>query len=84
MEVNEFDILSVGVDVGSSTSHLVFSNLFLKKDERSETKRFKIQERNIVYEGRIIHTPLLDDKTIDINMLRRRGGPHERNESTSC
>lgn len=69
MEIKEFDILSVGVDVGSSTSHLVFSNLFLKKDEGSETRRFKIQERNIVYEGRIIHTPLLDDKTIDINRL---------------
>jgi ethanolamine utilization protein EutA len=69
MEINEIEILSVGVDVGSSTSHLVFSNLFLKKDEGSETRRFKIQERNIVYEGRIIHTPLLDDKTIDINRL---------------
>ncbi|MGD9078603.1 MAG: ethanolamine ammonia-lyase reactivating factor EutA [Desulfobacterales bacterium] len=69
MEINEIEILSVGVDVGSSTSHLVFSNLFLKKDERSETRRFKIQERNIVYEGRVINTPLLDDRTIDIDRL---------------
>jgi ethanolamine utilization protein EutA len=69
MEINEFDILSVGVDVGSSTSHLVFSNLFLKKDARSDTKRFKIYKRRIVYEGRIIHTPFLDDKTLDINSL---------------
>jgi len=69
MEIKEFNILSVGVDVGSSTSHLVFSNLLLKKDERSETRRFKIQERNIRYEGRITHTPLLDDKTIDIDRL---------------
>ena len=69
MEIKKFDILSVGVDVGSSTSHLVFSNLVLKKDERSDTRRFKIEERNIVYEGRIIQTPLLDDNTIDINSL---------------
>lgn len=69
MEINEVEILSVGVDVGSSTSHLVFSNLFLKKDERSETRRFKIQERSIIYEGRIINTPLLDDRTIDIDRL---------------
>jgi len=69
MEIKEFDILSVGIDVGSSTSHLVFSKLFLKKDERSETRRFKIQERNIVYEGRIINTPLLDDRTLDIDRL---------------
>jgi ethanolamine utilization protein EutA len=69
MEINEIEILSVGVDVGSSTSHLVFSNLVLKKDEDSATRRFKIQERNIVYEGRIINTPILDDKTIDIDSL---------------
>ena len=69
MEVNQFDILSVGVDVGSSTSHLVFSNLFLKRDERSETRRFRIQDRKVVYAGRITDTPLLDDRTIDIDRL---------------
>ena len=69
MEINEIEILSVGVDVGSSTSHLVFSNLFLKRDQRSVTRRFNIEQRDIVYEGRIIHTPLLDDTTIDIVTL---------------
>ncbi|MCP4708470.1 MAG: hypothetical protein GY869_07590, partial [Planctomycetes bacterium] len=69
MEINEIEILSVGVDVGSSTSHLVFSNLVLKRDQRSVTRRFNIDQRNIIYEGRIIHTPLLDDNTIDIVRL---------------
>jgi len=69
MEINEIEILSVGVDVGSSTSHLVFSNLLLIKDQRSVTRRFNIEQRNIIYEGRIIHTPLLDDNTIDIKRL---------------
>jgi len=69
MEINEIEILSVGVDVGSSTSHLAFSKLILKRDERSATRRFNIEERNIIYEGRIIHTPLLDDNTIDIVRL---------------
>ncbi|MGD9306703.1 MAG: ethanolamine ammonia-lyase reactivating factor EutA, partial [Desulfobacterales bacterium] len=69
MEINRIEILSVGVDVGSSTSHLVFSNLVLVKDEHSVTRRFNIEERNIAYEGRIINTPLLDDNTIDIDKL---------------
>ena len=69
METNEIQVLSVGVDVGSSTSHLVFSNLLLKRDEQSATRRFNIEERNIIYEGRIMHTPLLDDNTIDIDKL---------------
>ncbi len=69
MEINEIEILSVGVDVGSSTSHLVFSNLLLKRDQRSVTKRFNIEQRDIIHEGQIIHTPLLDDNTIDIDIL---------------
>ncbi len=69
MEVNEIELLSVGVDVGSSTSHLVFSKLLLKKDERSTTRRFLIEGREVIYEGRIIDTPLLGDDTIDIDTL---------------
>jgi ethanolamine utilization protein EutA len=69
IEINRIEILSVGVDVGSSTSHLVFSKLVLIKDEHSVTRRFNIEERNIIYEGRIVNTPLLDDDTIDIDRL---------------
>jgi len=69
MEINEIEILSVGVDVGSSTSHLAFSKLVLRKDEHSVSQRFNIEERKIVYEGRIINTPFLDDNTIDIDGL---------------
>jgi ethanolamine utilization protein EutA len=69
MEINRIEILSVGVDVGSSTSHLVFSKLVLIKDEHSATQRFNIEERDITYEGRIINTPFLDDNTIDIKRL---------------
>jgi ethanolamine utilization protein EutA len=70
MEVNVIELLSVGVDIGSSTSHLVFSKLLLKMDEDSPTRRFIIVDRNIIYEGRIIDTPLLQDDTIDIAKLK--------------
>ncbi len=69
METNKIELLSVGVDVGSSTSHLVFTNLLLKRDERSPSRRFNIEERNVIYQGRIINTPLLDNDTIDIDKL---------------
>lgn len=69
METNDIELLSVGVDVGSSTSHLVFSNLLLTRDERSVTRRFVIRERKVIYEGQIIDTPLLDPDTIDIEKL---------------
>ncbi|MCP3954975.1 MAG: hypothetical protein GY697_22545 [Desulfobacterales bacterium] len=69
MDVDEIELLSVGVDVGSSTSHLAFSSLLLQRDARSVTRRFIIKDRKVIYEGRIIDTPLLDDKTIDIDRL---------------
>lgn len=69
MEINRIELLSVGIDVGSSTSHLVFSKLILIRDEHSPSLKFKVKERQIVHEGRIIYTPLLDNNTIDIDKL---------------
>lgn len=69
MEINRIELLSVGIDVGSSTTHLVFSNLVLLRDEKSSSRRFRIEKRNVIYEGRIISTPLLDNDTIDLNKL---------------
>ncbi len=69
MEIDKIELLSIGVDVGTSTSHLAFSNLVLKRDEQSVSRPFRICERNILYEGKIINTPLLDDNTIDISKL---------------
>jgi ethanolamine utilization protein EutA len=48
---------------------LVFSNLVLLRDELSPTLRFNIEERNVLYEGNIIPTPFLEDKSIDIEAL---------------
>ncbi len=57
MGINKIELLSVGIDVGSATSHLVFSNLILVKDEMSPTLRFNIEERKVIYEGKIIRHP---------------------------
>ena len=69
MEVNEIKLLSVGVDVGSATSHLIFSNLLLCRDETSSSRRFVITDREVIHEGRILPTPLLDPHTIDTDSL---------------
>ncbi|MBW1780187.1 MAG: ethanolamine ammonia-lyase reactivating factor EutA [Deltaproteobacteria bacterium] len=71
MEIDTIELLSVGVDVGSSTSHLAFSKLVLERDERSPSRRFQIEKRHIIYEGRIIDTPLLNNDAIDIEKLTR-------------
>lgn len=64
-------MLSVGIDVGSSTSHLIFSRLFLRRERSfvNPTNRFQVVDREIIYESNIIFTPLLDRHTIDIEAI---------------
>lgn len=62
MGEEELHLTSVGVDIGSSTSHLVFSALEL---ERRNT-RYVIVKRTIIRESDILLTPYVDDgATID-------------------
>jgi ethanolamine utilization protein EutA len=65
------ELLSVGIDIGSSTSHLVFSRLFLNRERSflNPTNRFMLVDREIIHESEIIFTPLLDRYTIDIDSI---------------
>lgn len=62
-------ISSVGIDVGTSTSHLIFSELVLKKDPNSLTEKYHVAERNIEYRGNIFFTPFADNNEIDLEEL---------------
>jgi len=69
--VEYLKILSVGIDVGSSTSHLVFSRLTLRRETSffNMSNRFFLVDRELIYEGNIIFTPLIDRNTIDIEAI---------------
>ncbi|MHA1670267.1 MAG: ethanolamine ammonia-lyase reactivating factor EutA [Promethearchaeota archaeon] len=69
--VEYLDVTSVGIDIGSSTSHLVFSKLTLKRETSffNISNRFNLANREIIYEGNIIFTPLIDRYTIDIKAI---------------
>jgi ethanolamine utilization protein EutA len=66
--VEYMEVLSVGIDVGSSTTHLIFSRLTLKRETSflNITNRFNLVHRKILYQSPIVFTPLLDQFTIDI------------------
>lgn len=71
-DIGEYlNVLSVGIDVGSSTSHLVFSGLTLRRERSffNMSNRFHLINRKIIYEGNIIDTPLLDRFNIDIEAV---------------
>ena len=69
--VEYMKVLSVGIDIGSSTSHLIFSRLTLKRETSffNMSNRFVMVNREIIYESPIIFTPLLDRYTIDIDAV---------------
>ena len=71
-DIGEYlQVLSVGIDVGSSTSHLVFSSLTLRRERSflNMSNRFHLINRKLIYEGTIIDTPLIDRYTIDIDAV---------------
>ncbi|MHA1879878.1 MAG: ethanolamine ammonia-lyase reactivating factor EutA, partial [Candidatus Heimdallarchaeota archaeon] len=64
MSIQELFITSVGIDVGTTTSHMVFSRLHLVKQMSRSSKKFEITNREILYRGKIHLTPLIDQETI--------------------
>ncbi len=62
---DEICILSVGVDIGSSTSHLVFSRIVLERLD----SRYVVTVRETFYESDILLTPYSGDETIDADAL---------------
>lgn len=62
-------LTSVGIDIGSSTSHLIFSRLVLRRQGIALSSRFVVVKREILYESPILLTPYLDKTTIDTKRL---------------
>ncbi|MFC2056924.1 ethanolamine ammonia-lyase reactivating factor EutA [Chloroflexota bacterium] len=63
------ELLSVGIDIGSSTSHLIFSRLFLERHGIELSSRFEVVEREILFRSPILLTPYRDWDTIDTDAL---------------
>src|ERR1700750_2416621 len=64
-ENGELCVLSLGVDMGSSTSHLVFSRIVLERLD----SRYVVSERETFYASDILLTPYSAENTIDADAL---------------
>jgi ethanolamine utilization protein EutA len=62
---DEVCLLTVGVDIGSSTSHLVFSRIVLERLD----SRYVVTEREAFYASDILLTPYAEGETIDADAL---------------
>jgi ethanolamine utilization protein EutA len=65
VEEDEIVVLSVGVDIGSSTSHLVFSRIVLERLD----SRYVVTTRETFYESDILLTPYSAADEIDAQAL---------------
>lgn len=69
--LDNVELVTVGVDVGSSTSHLVFSRLHLQRLAQSLSSRFVVVARDELFRSPILLTPFTDNGLIDTPALER-------------
>jgi ethanolamine utilization protein EutA len=62
-------IVTVGVDIGSSTSHLMFSRLFMRLIGEPPAVESVVVGREILWQSPVILTPYLDNGDIDAETL---------------
>lgn len=60
---------TVGIDIGSSTSHLLFARVLFRRRGSRASARFVPVERTVEWRSPIITTPFLADGTIDAARL---------------
>src|SRR5437764_4273581 len=65
VDEDEIVVLSVGVDIGSSTSHLVFSRIVLERLD----SRYVVTARENLYQSDILLTPYSAEEEIDAQAL---------------
>src|SRR5438105_9029699 len=64
-----FTLRSVGIDIGSSTSHLVFSKLTLRREGAAFSAKFRVTDREVLYRSKIMLTPYITGTQIDTDKV---------------
>ncbi|GAB2965196.1 ethanolamine ammonia-lyase reactivating factor EutA [Amycolatopsis acidiphila] len=69
LEQDTLELRTVGIDIGSSTSHLLFARVFLRRETHHLSSRFVVVGRTVEWRSPILLTPFLPDGTIDAHEL---------------
>ncbi|MCQ2402037.1 MAG: ethanolamine ammonia-lyase reactivating factor EutA [Lachnospiraceae bacterium] len=65
-------ILSVGIDIGTSTTQLIFSHITIENMASSySVPRISIVDKTVIYRSRIYYTPLKSRTQIDAEAIRK-------------
>src|SRR5437870_9896940 len=68
-KADNIELTTVGIDIGSSTSHLMFSHLHLQRLGQFLSSRYVVVERKVIHRSPILLTPYNPDYTIDVKQL---------------
>jgi ethanolamine utilization protein EutA len=68
-EQDTISLTTVGIDIGSSTSHLLFARVTLKRQALGLSSRFEVVDRQVIWRSPIMLTPFLPDGSIDAHAL---------------
>jgi ethanolamine utilization protein EutA len=68
--IEQLTLTSVGIDIGSSTSHMLFSRLVLRREGAGHSAQFKVTERDVLWSSPILLTPYLSKTLIDFERIK--------------
>ncbi len=68
-EQDTLELTTVGIDIGSSTSHLLFAKVLLRRRTTDLSSTFEVVDRQVVWTSPIILTPFRADGMIDAHEL---------------
>jgi ethanolamine utilization protein EutA len=63
-------LTSVGIDIGSSTTHLLFSRLLLRREGAAYSTQYSVAERTLLWSSPILLTPYRSASEIDFDAVR--------------
>lgn len=69
--IESVELNSVGIDIGTTTTHLMFSRLLARRQGSDYSSKFKVVEREIEHKSDIMLTPYLGDKEIDTEKVSK-------------
>src|SRR5512140_2611092 len=65
----KIELTSTGIDIGSSTSHLMFSQIEMRRNGTVLSSGFRVVRREIIYRSPVLLTPYASPDTIDLERL---------------
>ncbi|GAA4336718.1 ethanolamine ammonia-lyase reactivating factor EutA [Pigmentiphaga soli] len=68
--LDNVELTTVGIDIGSSTSHLMFAKVHLQRKAQMLSSAYVVVNRTVLWKSPILLTPFLPDNTIDAGKLK--------------